>query len=138
RILGLELALGRAAEVGGDHHRGAALERQLDAGHRGADARVVGDAAVLDRNVEVGADEDALAAQVDLRHALELHLLRKRAPYFGTKVRSTRDTLMVGTRIEKPSSLPFKCGSTKPTAAAAPVFVGIWLWVAERARRRSL
>ena len=45
---------------------------------------------------------------------------------------------MVGTRIEKPVSLPLSSGSTRPTAAAAPVLVGIWLWVAERARRRSL
>jgi hypothetical protein len=55
----------------------------------------------------------------------------------ATKTRSTRDTLMVGTRIEYPSSLPFRCGSTRPTAAAAPVLVGIWFMLAERARRRS-
>src|SRR6478672_13125733 len=58
--------------------------------------------------------------------------------FFATNVRSTSETLIVGTRIEKPSSLPFKCGNTRPTAAAAPVLVGIWLCVAERARRRSL
>src|SRR4029450_10944551 len=58
--------------------------------------------------------------------------------FFATKVRATSDTLMVGTRIEKPSSLPFRCGSTSPTAAAAPVLVGIMLWPAARARRRSL
>ena len=40
-------------------------------------------------------------------------------------VRSTTDTLIVGTRIEKPSSLPLSSGSTRPTAAAAPVLVGI-------------
>src|SRR5258708_9393113 len=57
---------------------------------------------------------------------------------FATNERSTSETLIVGTRIEKPSSLPFRCGSTRPTAAAAPVFVGIMLGVAERARRRSL
>ena len=44
---------------------------------------------------------------------------------------------MVGTRIAKPSSLPFSSGSTRPTAAAAPVLVGIIDMVAERARRRS-
>src|SRR5450830_492945 len=53
------------------------------------------------------------------------------------KDRSTSDTLMVGTRIAKPSSLPFSSGSTRPTAAAAPVLVGIMLMVAERARRKS-
>jgi len=62
RILGLELALGRAAQVRGDHHRGTGVERQLDAGHRGADAGVLGDVAgIVLRHVEVGTDEDALA-----------------------------------------------------------------------------
>jgi len=51
--------------------------------------------------------------------------------------RSTIDTLIVGTRIEYPSSFPFSSGNTRPTAAAAPVLVGIMLIVAERARRRS-
>src|SRR5689334_9751060 len=58
--------------------------------------------------------------------------------FLATKDKSTIETLMVGTRMAKPSSLPLRCGSTSPTAAAAPVLVGIWLWVAERARRRSL
>src|SRR5438552_619223 len=44
---------------------------------------------------------------------------------------------MVGTRTAKPSSLPLSSGSTSPTAAAAPVLVGICDMVAERARRRS-
>src|SRR3984885_4849821 len=57
---------------------------------------------------------------------------------FAVKVRSTSDTLMVGTRMERPSSLPFNSGITSPTAAAAPVLVGICDIVAERARRRSL
>ena len=37
------------------------------------------------------------------------------------KVRSTSDTLMVGTRTAKPSSLPLSSGSTSPTAAAGPM-----------------
>src|SRR6516225_9986482 len=53
------------------------------------------------------------------------------------KVRSTSETLMVGTRTAKPSSLPLSSGSTSPTAAAAPVLAGICDMVAERARRRS-
>ncbi len=57
---------------------------------------------------------------------------------FAWNVRSTSDTLIVGTRTAKPSSLPFSSGSTRPTAAAAPVLVGIMDCVAERARRRSL
>jgi len=55
----------------------------------------------------------------------------------ATKLRSTTDTLMVGTRIAKPSSLPLSSGKTRPTAAAAPVLVGICDMVALRARRRS-
>src|SRR5690606_15481623 len=54
------------------------------------------------------------------------------------KLRSTSETLIVGTRTAKPSSLPLSSGITRPTAAAAPVFVGIIAIVAERARRRSL
>ena len=57
---------------------------------------------------------------------------------FAWNVRSTSDTLIVGTRTEKPSSLPLSSGNTRPTAAAAPVLVGIMDCVAERARRRSL
>jgi hypothetical protein len=56
----------------------------------------------------------------------------------AVKVRSTSETLMVGTRTAKPSSLPFSSGSTRPTAAAAPVLAGIIDMVAERARRKSL
>src|SRR3546814_12500047 len=43
---------------------------------------------------------------------------------FGVKVRSTMDTLGVGTRMAEPSSLPFSSGRTSPTARAAPVVVG--------------
>src|ERR1700741_2552993 len=63
---------------------------------------------------------------------------KKEVARLALKVRSTRETLIVGTRIAKPSSLPLSSGSTSPTAAAAPVLVGIWLIVALRARRRSL
>jgi hypothetical protein len=53
--------------VGGDHHRGAGLQGHLDAGHRGADAGVLGDAArVVQRDVQVGADEHALARHLAL------------------------------------------------------------------------
>src|SRR5450755_1822821 len=43
----------------------------------------------------------------------------------ATNLRSTTDTFGVGTRIETPSSLPSSSGSTRPTALAAPVVVGI-------------
>src|ERR1700761_7261971 len=48
--------------------------------------------------------------------------------------RSTSDTFGVGTRTEMPSSLPFSSGSTRPTALAAPVEVGIIDKAAARAR----
>ncbi|MNN58444.1 hypothetical protein D3C81_1734920 [compost metagenome] len=67
RVFRLELAFGRAAQVGGDHHRGAGGEAGLDRGHRGADAGVLGDmAGVVLRHVQVGADEDPLAGDFAL------------------------------------------------------------------------
>ncbi len=53
-------ALG-AAQVRGHDHLGARLDEGLDGGQHGADAAVVGDEAVGQRDVEVGADEDPLA-----------------------------------------------------------------------------
>src|SRR6185295_9531522 len=52
----------------------------------------------------------------------------------ATNFRSTSETLGVGTRTEMPSSLPFNSGSTRPTALAAPVEVGIIDSAAARAR----
>ena len=60
---GIDLALG-AAEVGHDDDLGTGVGEGLEGRQRRADTAVVGDDAVLERNVEVGADEDALAAQV--------------------------------------------------------------------------
>ena len=79
RVLGLRLALGRPAEVRGDHHRRAGGERHLDARQRGADPRVLGDAgpAIVLRHVEVGADEDAalrrLAGGDEVCEAKDVH-----------------------------------------------------------------
>ena len=57
-------ALFRAAQVGRDHHGRAGVQRQANAGHGGADAGVFGNAAgVVERHVQVGADEHALAGQ---------------------------------------------------------------------------
>ena len=58
--------VGRAlgpAEVGRGDDRGALLLQPLDGGQRGADAEVVGDGPVLDRHVEVGAEQDAPAVE---------------------------------------------------------------------------
>jgi hypothetical protein len=70
-----ELPFLRPAEVRGHHHRRALVERHADAGRGRADARVVRDAAVVVlRDVEVGADEDTLAGQVEVGHAQHLHV----------------------------------------------------------------
>src|SRR5713101_1365072 len=58
--------------------------------------------------------------------------------FSSSAVRSTTDTFEVGTRMARPSSLPLSSGSTRPTAVAAPVVVGIMLTAPARARRRSL
>ena len=60
---GIDLTLG-AAEVGHDDDLGTGVGEGLEGRQRRTDTAVVGDDAVLERNVEVGADEDALAAQV--------------------------------------------------------------------------
>ena len=54
------------------------------------------------------------------------------------KVRSIMLTFGTGTLIEAPSSLPLSSGSTRPTALAAPVVLGIIDRLAARARCRSL
>ena len=66
----------RPPEVRADGHLGrAALEQQLQGRQRGADASVVGDAAVLERHVQVGADEHALAGDVGVANrARPVHL----------------------------------------------------------------
>jgi hypothetical protein len=65
----LVAALG-AAEVRRQHQPGAALAQALDRRQRRADARVVGDRALVQRDVEVDADEDPLAVDVEVVEAL--------------------------------------------------------------------
>src|SRR5271154_1688138 len=48
------------------------------------------------------------------------------------KVRSTTETVGVGTRKDMPVSLPFTSGQTRETAFAAPVVDGMMLIAAER------
>ena len=54
--------------------------------------------------------------------------------FLATNLKSITETFGVGTRIETPSSLPLSSGSTRPTALAAPVEVGIMYSAAARAR----
>ena len=86
----------------------------------------------------LGVGQDALRARPSAAAFISSLISSTLVARLAMKVRSTSDTLMVGTRMAKPSSLPLSSGSTSPTAAAAPVLVGIIECVAERARRRSL
>ena len=54
------------------------------------------------------------------------------------QTRSTIEPSGTGTRMAQPSSLPLSCGSTLPTARAAPVVVGMMFSAAARERRKSL
>src|SRR5262249_45665871 len=64
----------RAAEMRGHHDGRAASEAIPNAGKGGADARVVGDRAMIVLwDVEIGPDEDAFAAYVDIAKAQEGH-----------------------------------------------------------------
>uniref|UniRef100_A0A8C0MY72 Uncharacterized protein n=1 Tax=Canis lupus familiaris TaxID=9615 RepID=A0A8C0MY72_CANLF len=53
------------------------------------------------------------------------------------QVRSTTDTLGVGTRKAMPVSFPFSSGMTLPTALAAPVEAGMMFWAAPWPSRHS-
>jgi hypothetical protein len=76
RVLRLEGAFGGAAQVAGHHHGGAGLQRHLDRRDRRTHARVFGDLArAVERHIQIGADENALA----------LHLA------LGTQVGETKD-----------------------------------------------
>ncbi|KAJ1078497.1 hypothetical protein K5549_000679 [Capra hircus] len=52
------------------------------------------------------------------------------AGFSRQQVRSTMDTLGVGTRKAMPVSFPLSSGMTLPTALAAPVEAGMMFWVA--------
>ena len=104
RVLRLPLAFVRAAEMRRDHHRGAAPERVPDRGYGRPDARVVGDVAgVVLRHVQVGADEHALAADVEIGEALEFHR-RRGGDYFA----AISATVVSSIRLEKPHSLSYQ------------------------------
>mmetsp|Transcript_20203 Transcript_20203/g.44571 ORF Transcript_20203/g.44571 Transcript_20203/m.44571 type:complete len:267 (-) Transcript_20203:197-997(-) len=60
------------------------------------------------------------------------------APFWSSTVRSTTDTLAVGTLKAMPVSLPLRLGITLPTALAAPVLLGIMLFSEQRPPLQSL
>ena len=84
----------RAAEMRahGDVRR-AAVEQSPQRRQRRADPRVVGDPPVLERDVQVGADEDALAGDVRLTNrARPVHRLRERACRSGRRAGTSSPT----------------------------------------------
>src|SRR5262249_61540536 len=74
-----------------------ALEDPAQRGQRRIDARGVGDGAVLERHVEVGADEDALAGDVEV--VQQPHEAQRLLP-------TSRDTSRM--RFENPHSLSYQ------------------------------
>ena len=83
----------RAPQVRGDHHRRALLQRALERRQRSGDALFGGDAAILDRHVQILADQHALAGEVEVGHADDGH-----GQLFGsgTGCRSTADDHCIG------------------------------------------
>src|SRR5262249_31006745 len=98
RVASVGLALG-PAEMAARRDVGAMLLQPPDGGKRGADPEVVGDPTVLDRDVEVGSEQDPLAVQGQ-------QVLQDRQPHFllaepTSTARSTR-------RFEYPHSLSYQ------------------------------
>ncbi len=72
------------------------VERVADRRQRRANARIAGHHAVLDRDIEILADQDPLAAQVHVRHAQDLHDALAQARVVSIM------------RLEKPHSLSYQ------------------------------
>ena len=68
----LDLPVG-PAEMARQDHPGPFVQEGHDRRQRGADARVVGDLAVRQRDVEVDADEDALPGRVEVPNGQLVH-----------------------------------------------------------------
>src|SRR6185437_4204106 len=109
RLIGL--ALLRPAQVREDEDLGALLERVADRRQRRADPRIAGDDAILDRDVEILADQDPLAAQVHVRHAQDLHDALAHASVVSIM------------RLEKPHSLSYQANTL--TRVPSMIFVSV-------------
>jgi len=70
RVVHLSL---RPAQVAGQDHAGPLLQQVDQRGQTGADARVIGDLAIVQRDVEIGAQEHALSRDVDIANRLLVH-----------------------------------------------------------------
>ena len=64
-VLRIDFALG-AAEMRSEHESRAALDGQTKRRQRFADARIVRNARTFERHVEIHADENALAGQIEI------------------------------------------------------------------------
>ena len=103
------------------------------------DGRRVAVAVEVARHQRLVADREDALERAGRGGAERVVDLVRASPCFSSRaVRSTSETLGVGTRIAMPSSLPAIAGSTSLSALAAPVVVGIIDSAAARARRRSL
>jgi hypothetical protein len=75
-VFGGEFTFGRATQVRADHHGRALFQRQLDGRQRGKNACVAGDSSVLDRDIEVFADQYTLTLQIKVGHLQHGHVRR--------------------------------------------------------------
>ena len=66
-------ALGGTAEVGHQQNLGAGLEAMLDGGQAGPDAGIAGHFAILDRHIQIFANQYALAGKIEFSQSLEAH-----------------------------------------------------------------
>src|SRR5947199_8532296 len=85
----------------GEHDASAFLNSEANCRQRFADASVVRDDAVFERNVEVHADEDALAAKVEIVDGELVHSLRERRVNSAEKTESSP-------RTKQPTNSPMK------------------------------
>ena len=102
----VDLAVG-TAEMGDHDHARTALDQVLDGRERLADPGIVDDTAVLDRDVEVDADQHALARDVEV--ANRGFLERAAQADVGSQFsRSPMNTARSTTRQEYPHSLSYQ------------------------------
>ena len=100
---GNDLAL-RAAQVCHEDDLGAVLAQLFDGGQRSLDTTVIGDGRTIERNIEVGAHQNALALEIS--EILEcLHSLSFRAATCATAVVSHQLCILAPERNNTPRSL---------------------------------
>jgi hypothetical protein len=68
-----EYAFLGTAEVRGHQHCRARLQTIFNGGYRGRNAGIRSDLAVLDRDIEVGANENAFALEIEILELFESH-----------------------------------------------------------------